>query len=44
MPPRASVLGTCRFDRFGDTTLRAFGVYRLRAGELALAGPVDATR
>jgi branched-chain amino acid transport system substrate-binding protein len=31
---RASVLGTYGFDPNGDTTLRTYGVYRVRSGEL----------
>jgi branched-chain amino acid transport system substrate-binding protein len=44
LPPQAGVLGTYRFDRFGDTTLRTFGLYRVRGAALAYAGSVDATR
>jgi len=39
---RASVLGTYGFDRFGDTTLRTYGVYGIRGGELVYAGAVEA--
>jgi branched-chain amino acid transport system substrate-binding protein len=39
---RQSVLGTYSFDRFGDTTLRDYGLYRIRAGELQWAGAVRA--
>jgi branched-chain amino acid transport system substrate-binding protein len=38
---RASVLGTYRFDRFGDTTLRMFGVYGIRAGRLSYERAVE---
>ena len=31
---RQSVLGTYSFDRFGDTTLRDYGLYRIRGGQL----------
>jgi branched-chain amino acid transport system substrate-binding protein len=37
---RPGVLGTYGFDRFGDTTLRDFGVYRIRGGGLEWAGAV----
>jgi branched-chain amino acid transport system substrate-binding protein len=37
---RASVLGTYGFDRFGDTTLRDFGTYRIRNRRLEWAGSV----
>jgi branched-chain amino acid transport system substrate-binding protein len=37
-----SLLGTYSFDRFGDTTLRDYGVYRIRGGELQWAGAVRA--
>jgi branched-chain amino acid transport system substrate-binding protein len=39
---RQSVLGTYSFDRFGDTTLREYGLYRIRGGELQWAGVVRA--
>jgi branched-chain amino acid transport system substrate-binding protein len=39
---RQSVLGTYSFDRFGDTTLRDYGIYRIRGGELQWAGAVRA--
>jgi branched-chain amino acid transport system substrate-binding protein len=39
---RESVLGTSSFDRFGDTTLREHGLYRIRGGELQWAGAVRA--
>jgi branched-chain amino acid transport system substrate-binding protein len=39
---RQSVLGTYSFDRFGDTTLRNYGLYRIRGGELQWAGVVRA--
>jgi branched-chain amino acid transport system substrate-binding protein len=39
---RQSVLGTYSFDRFGDTTLRDYGLYRIRGGELQWAGAVRA--
>jgi branched-chain amino acid transport system substrate-binding protein len=39
---RQSVLGTYAFDRFGDTTLRDFGLYRIRDGALQWAGAVRA--
>jgi branched-chain amino acid transport system substrate-binding protein len=39
---RQSVLGTYSFDRFGDTTLRNYGLYRIRRGELQWAGVVRA--
>jgi branched-chain amino acid transport system substrate-binding protein len=42
MPTRAGALGTYRFDRFGDTTLRTVGLYRIRAGAPAYAGAVAA--
>ena len=31
---RESVLGTYSFDRFGDTTLTDYGVYRIADGDL----------
>jgi branched-chain amino acid transport system substrate-binding protein len=39
---RLSLLGTYSFDRFGDTTLRDYGLYRIRGGELEWAGAVRA--
>jgi branched-chain amino acid transport system substrate-binding protein len=42
MPDRAGTLGTYRFDRFGDTTLRTYGIYRIRGGALVYAGAVQA--
>jgi branched-chain amino acid transport system substrate-binding protein len=39
---RPSVLGPYEFDRFGDTTLRDYGLYRIRGGELEWAGAVRA--
>ena len=42
MPNRAGVLGTYRFDRFGDTTLRTYGLYSIRGDELVYAGAVRA--
>jgi branched-chain amino acid transport system substrate-binding protein len=39
---RPSVLGTYGFDRFGDTTLGTYGVYRIRGGGLTYAGAVEA--
>jgi branched-chain amino acid transport system substrate-binding protein len=39
---RQSVLGTYGFDRFGDTTLRDYGLYRMRGGALQWAGAVRA--
>ena len=39
---RHSVLGTYSFDRFGDTTLRDYGLYRIRGGALQWAGAVRA--
>jgi branched-chain amino acid transport system substrate-binding protein len=39
---RPSVLGTYGFDRFGDTTLRTYGLYRVRRGLLEWAGAVQA--
>jgi hypothetical protein len=42
MAPRSGVLGRYRSDRFGDTTERTFGVYRIRSGALAFAGSVAA--
>jgi branched-chain amino acid transport system substrate-binding protein len=42
MPQRAGAIGSYRFDRFGDTTLRTFGLYRVRGGALEWAGTVDA--
>ena len=42
MPARAGAVGTYRFDRYGDTTLRSFGLYRVRRGALEWAGAVEA--
>ncbi|NUT57028.1 MAG: branched-chain amino acid ABC transporter substrate-binding protein, partial [Thermoleophilia bacterium] len=42
MPARAGAVGTYRFDRYGDTTLRSYGVYRVRQGALWWAGAVEA--
>jgi branched-chain amino acid transport system substrate-binding protein len=42
MPERAGAIGSYRFDRFGDTTERTFGVYRVRRAALEFAGTVDA--
>ena len=42
MPGRAGALGTYRFDRFGDTTERTFGLYGIRRGALVWAGTVEA--
>lgn len=39
---RSSVLGRYSFDRFGDTTIRRFGTYRIRRGGLVWAGAVRA--
>ena len=39
---RNSVLGTYSFDANGDTTLRTFGLYSVRGGELQWAGVVNA--
>jgi branched-chain amino acid transport system substrate-binding protein len=39
---RPSVLGTYSFNRFGDTTLRDYGLYRIRRGALVWAGVVEA--
>ena len=39
---RPSVLGSYGFDRFGDTTLRTYGLYRIRRGALVYAGAVEA--
>ena len=39
---RQSVLGTYGFDRFGDTTLRDYGLYRIRGGALQWAGAARA--
>lgn len=39
---RQSVLGTYSFDRFGDTTLRDYGLYGIRGGSLVWAGVVRA--
>jgi len=42
MPGRAGAIGTYRLDRFGDTTLRTFGLYRVRRGALEWAGTAQA--
>jgi branched-chain amino acid transport system substrate-binding protein len=42
MPTRTGALGTYRFDRYGDTTLRSYGVYRVRHGALWWSGAVEA--
>ncbi len=42
MPARAGAIGTYRFDHYGDTTLRSFGLYRVRPGALEWAGAVEA--
>jgi branched-chain amino acid transport system substrate-binding protein len=39
---RQSVLGTYSFDRFGDTTIRNYGLYRIRGGQLQWARAVRA--
>jgi branched-chain amino acid transport system substrate-binding protein len=39
---RDSVLGTYGFDRYGDTTLRDYGVYRIASGGFFWAGRVSA--
>jgi branched-chain amino acid transport system substrate-binding protein len=39
---RASVLGTYSFDRFGDASLRDYGLYRIRNRGLEWAGAVRA--
>jgi branched-chain amino acid transport system substrate-binding protein len=39
---RPSVLGTYGFDRFGDTTQRTYGLYRVSRGALVYAGAVEA--
>lgn len=39
---RRSVLGTYSFNRFGDATLRDYGVYRISRGQLIWAGAVRA--
>jgi branched-chain amino acid transport system substrate-binding protein len=39
---RQSVLGTYGFDRFGDTTLRDYGLYGIRGGSLTWVGVVRA--
>jgi hypothetical protein len=41
---RPSVVGSYRFDRFGDTTLRRYGLYRIRRGALVYAGAVPAAQ
>ena len=35
-------IGTYRFDPYGDTTLRSYGLYRVRRGALEWAGAVEA--
>jgi branched-chain amino acid transport system substrate-binding protein len=42
MPDRAGAIGTYRFDRFGDPTLRTFGLYRVRRGALEWEGTAQA--
>ncbi len=42
MPARASVLGDYTFDRYGDTTLKTYGLYRIRGRALVWAGTVTA--
>jgi branched-chain amino acid transport system substrate-binding protein len=42
MPERTGAVGTYRFDPYGDTTLRTFGLYRVRRGALEWAGAVQA--
>ena len=39
---RPSVLGLYGFDPFGDTTLRTYGLYRVRRGALRYVGAVQA--
>jgi ABC-type branched-subunit amino acid transport system substrate-binding protein len=39
---RPSVLGTYAFDRFGDTTLKDNGLYRISGGRLEWVGVVRA--
>jgi branched-chain amino acid transport system substrate-binding protein len=39
---RDSVLGRYSIDRFGDTTLTQYGVYRVEGGALAFDRAVDA--
>jgi branched-chain amino acid transport system substrate-binding protein len=39
---RQSVLGTYSFDRNGDTTIKDFGLYRIRDGALTFTGVVRA--
>ena len=39
---RQSVLGSYSFDRFGDTTLRDWGLYRIRRGRLQWVGALRA--
>jgi hypothetical protein len=41
---RRSVLGRYGIDRFGDTTLRTYGIYRIRDGDLAWDRAVMAPR
>jgi branched-chain amino acid transport system substrate-binding protein len=38
MPEQARAIGTYGFDRFGDATLRTFGLYRINGGALEFAG------
>jgi branched-chain amino acid transport system substrate-binding protein len=40
---RESVLGRYSIDRFGDATLRTFGVYGIDAGQLAFREVVDSS-
>ena len=42
MPIRSGPIRTYRFDRFGDTTARSFGLYRISDGALAYAGAIQA--
>jgi branched-chain amino acid transport system substrate-binding protein len=42
MPERDGPAGRYRFDRFGDTTTRTFGVYRIAGGGLRFARRVEA--
>jgi branched-chain amino acid transport system substrate-binding protein len=39
---RDSVLGRYSIDRYGDTTLRSYGIYGVRSGFLRWAGAVQA--
>jgi branched-chain amino acid transport system substrate-binding protein len=41
---RRSVIGTYSIDRHGDTTLRDYGLYRLRKGRLRFARTVHSVR